>query len=620
MRNNYRDVADIPDITKVVPVSQGGFGGKNNIESAEALDVLRKSDIGQLIAPAPTQDKPLEVEGPDFSQPLLKGPSFIVQGLPFRYTILNPKPVGENSVSISEGSIELDGFDIVGTATSSLGSCTMVVNGREIHVPVREAKPMAPVLTCVHHGKVTTSYYIPVAVDGIKTSGYEDVLINTEYQISDDRNFSRILSKKETESDSITELLEASFRGKTLFFRARVKGKIGSWSDWSNIVFVTVETEISQQLPIMKIPYIGDNTISYVQNDKRDVVLWRTNPNRDPQAVQTGPSGYLKKVFFPKEGDVTSFNYREKTIEYKEIPGLIPVFSSTPSIVTEDLIAIPSVHTNSEGILSTVYLRSFSIKNDDSFGTEISDKILTTVHNISTQVLHGANSETHIWSFYSPGSGAPSPFALIMRLNKETGELTETQRIDYAVPMDYIAVFMATAISPDGLNYLAFDLTKTNGTFVRHYRRSDIDSPFTLVSNNKFSNGYTHWGRSKISSDGKFLIVQESNNASWTGTQTAKLYSIDFSNGFSYTEVDSIPVPSSEMFEYKTYIHDSNDLIFIRDSHNGNLTSAYSYSYGKFTDASWILSLSNDATFTPSIFDNGKMVISTDSENYIINV
>lgn len=632
MRNNYRDVGNIPDITKVVPVSQGGFGGKNNIESAKALDVLRKSDVGQLIAPVPTQDNPLEIEGPDFTKPLLKGPSFIVQGLPFRYTILNPKPVGQNTVSISEGSAALDGFDIVGTATSSLGSCMMTVNGREISIPVHEAKPMSPVLTCVHDGKATGSSLIPMAIDGIKTSGYVDTLMDTEYQCSDDKNFSRLLSKENTHSGSLTYTQEAPKRGLTLFFRARIKGRIGSFSDWSNIVSVTIETAKKVTTSFAKIPKLSSYDAQHASYNGNSFIHEKRNRLMVTLGIPSDGdfSRVVRKIYFPNQKDLTDI--RSVTATLPSFPGKVGFYSTIFALSDAKYGLETAIIEVTPGSTGATWFRSVRLDGESNpvkFG-ELSAPINLSGTMNNTSFVGRFNkdaSQIHL-IYYNPFGNSIS-YTKIVRIDQETGQISIQQSWTSPSSPDLIYSGMGSLMSPDGLTVMEFDTVQT-GTKVRTYTRPNQDAQFVYRDTRVFSNRFTSYGTLIFDSSGTYFTYVSAPTNNFGAGMKLQLFKMtrDATNYPTWTLVDEIASPDSGYWDTKVVVAASfpdvvyfNEQVYMQEGTFG-YTKGFYIGNGKLEVQSWMEpSMASDRIIRPLLMRSGKMLIYSDGgDNYNISI
>lgn len=538
--------ADIPDIRRVVTVAEGGFGGSNLRESAAALGVLVESEKGQtIVSTADLSDSNLKITGPDFSKPILKGPSYVVAGFPYRYDLVNPLMTG-NVVTVDRGAAAFVGATVTGTAPSEPGVLVMTVNGREVHIPVKAPKPMAPILSCVSDGKVTSSYYLPVAVSPITTIGYNDTLKEVEYQISEIQNFERVLSRVEDTSKATEALLELSERGKTLYIRARLRGAMGEKSDWSNTVKVTVDTKIVASRKIAEVPLIYPYS-SISECGPNDFILQRN---------ASYPSGdvLISQLFPTKVGklDVVEHSFKISGVSY----GFM-VYGGSHKNYGLCYWKANDGSTNSELFGGVLDIR----KSSANYGKVISSWSFGSTSNNSAKTAFSLSGKTAISEIYrsEQGNGIISVFSA----DPESGVAT---RVNIITGDDLRAKFGADRniwshyLRPDGLLFVVFlNAHSTNNGTAVFFDRSSESEAFTMRNEVSLGRMTDYPQGHCLSDDGNtfylhymkaFSAVSDSGGTVWKITKSGNVYGVMMIDSVSAGNFANHTYPTVAQFRF----------------------------------------------------------------------
>lgn len=528
--------ADIPDIRRVVTVAEGGFGGSNLRESAAALGVLVESEKGQtIVSTADLSDSNLKITGPDFSKPILKGPTYVVAGFPYRYDLVNPLMTG-NVVAVDRGTAAFVGATISGTAPSEPGVLVMTVNGREVHIPVKAPKPMAPVLSCISDGRTTMSYNLPLAVDQLKTIGYSDSLKEVEYQVSEVSGFDRILRSVVDTSKSINSQIPLLERGRTVYIRARVSGMIGEKSDWSNTVKVTVETKV---YPLVK---IAQKQLTY-QTQAGYAVMIGSEFVSCTHKLNTLYYFSYNKYSLGTDGKL---NVIEKQVAIgdatiKHFGGLLAASNYGFCIwaLTADGVEGPT----KTGLIDLNESSANYGKIIQSF-----DNVSTT--NKSTKVSVSRSGRTFVHENYRL-SNSTNGGCNIASLNPVTGVMSIVNKLD-ASSFAADRWIWSHYLRPDGLVLIIFlNLHNTNNGVAQFYDRASESDAF--VKRNEVTLGrMTDYPQAIASStDGNLLVAGFMRSASAVSETGAVLWKIGVSNNvYTLTYVDQIVAGNYANYSY----------------------------------------------------------------------
>jgi molybdopterin biosynthesis enzyme MoaB len=228
--------ASLRDVKIVVPISKGGTGVSSEADLPVALSIVGKHAMGAINGVGT-----LDVNGlvPNDQLPLsavpwatIDGPDEIFPGQTVTFTITNYDINTPYVVSVSAGTINRNGKQLIFNAPGSAQSVTLTVNQRQCVFAVKPAAPVKPTIVApVYNGAIAGSTY---TFTSSAFAGSALPHAASDWQISVTADFSTLAYQTLNDvTNKVTWSMTGLVSASLLFARVRHKAADGSYSAWS---------------------------------------------------------------------------------------------------------------------------------------------------------------------------------------------------------------------------------------------------------------------------------------------------------------------------------------------------------------------------------------------------
>lgn len=179
----------------------------------------------------------------------ITGPSTLYQSAPGVnvlgiFKIANFDSFTVYDVSVSSGSVTIEGDTITVTPPTEPGKVYLNVNGEHSLIVIKPPAVLPPHITYPQTG-MSFIDAVEVQLSAFATSGPADTADITKWQVSKDPLFETGVSETITDGDDLTQLLSLPESGTTYYIRGMRSGTTLGDSEWSDIVSVSTRLKSS---------------------------------------------------------------------------------------------------------------------------------------------------------------------------------------------------------------------------------------------------------------------------------------------------------------------------------------------------------------------------------------
>ena len=218
-----------------LPIILGGTGGVTAEEAIANLGAISKTLTGNANGCASLGSNhkiPNSQLGfvPEDEMPSLNGPAICYTHLTAHYAITNFDSLTPYIISAKYGEVTLVNDSITYYYEGLPCTDVITVNGIPHNISVVASRINKPEILSPLNNASTVFLYPLLAMSDITFTGAEDTIIETEWELSANSDFSVLI-----ELNSELNVLQPLHEGDTYYARVRVSGELLGWSEWSDV-------------------------------------------------------------------------------------------------------------------------------------------------------------------------------------------------------------------------------------------------------------------------------------------------------------------------------------------------------------------------------------------------